>query len=322
MKVTYAQAIGDAIKEEMRRDDTIIVYGEDVAEMGGIFTVTKGILEEFGPERIISTPISETAIVGSAIGAAMTGLRPVVELMYNDFMLVAFNELFHSGGKWRYIHGPEYQVPMVVRTAGGHSFGAGPEHSSSFESLFMHAPGVKIAVPSCAYDAKGLMKTAIRDDNEVLFFEHKLLYKTKEEIPDEDYSIPFGLADIKRIGKDATIIAVGYMVTKALEAATELEKDGISVEVIDPRTLAPLDKNTIYDSIRKTHRAVVVEESNLTNGIGAELAALIQEDIFDELDGPVRRVAALDVPLPYNVGLEQHSIPSMERIAAAVKSLF
>lgn len=322
MIVTYAQAIGDAIKEEMRRDETIIVYGEDVAEMGGIFTVTKGILEEFGPERIFSTPISETAISGSAIGAAITGLRPVVEIMYNDFLLVAFNELFHSSGKWRYIHGPEYKVPMVVRTAGGHSYGAGPEHSNTFESLFMHAPGVKIAVPSCVYDAKGLMKTAIRDDNAVIFFEHKLLYKTKGEVPDQDYSIPFGSADIKREGKDVTIIAISYMVTRALAAAEELAKEGISVEVVDPRTLAPLDKDTIYNSIRKTHRAVVVEESNLTNGIGAELAALIQEDIFDELDGPVKRVASLDVPLPYNVGLEQYSIPSVERIVKAVKSLF
>jgi len=322
MQVTFSQAIGDAIKEEMRKDEDIIIYGEDVAEQGGIFGVTRGILEEFGPERIISTPIAETAIVGSAIGAAVTGLRPVIEIMYADFMLVAFNELFHCSAKWRYLHGEDYKVPMVTRCAMGYSFGAGAEHSNCFESLFMHSPGLKIVVPSTAYDAKGLMKAAIRDDNSVLFFEHKQLYKTKDEVPEEDYVIPLGVADVKREGTDVTIIGISLMVKKALEAAEILEKEGISCEVIDPRTLAPIDKETIYNSIRKTHFAVIVEESNLTNGIGAEFAALIQEDIFDELDGPIKRVAALDVPLAYNIGLEAKTIPDVNRIVEAVKSLF
>lgn len=322
MRVTYAQALGDAMKEEMRRDGSIIVYGEDVAQHGGIFGVTRGIYDEFGPKRIRNAPISETAIVGSAIGAAMTGLRPCVELMYADFMLVAFNELFHCCGKWRYIHGPEYKLPMVVRCAMGYSFGAGPEHSNCFESLFMHAPGLTIISPSSVYDAKGLLKSAIRSDNPVLFFEHKQLYKVKADIPDEEYTVPIGQANVVREGSDVTIIAVSLMVTKALEAAKELEKEGISAEVIDPRTLVPFDKQTVCDSIKKTHRAVVVEESNLRNGIGAELAAMIQEEIFDELDGPVKRVAALDVPLPYNLTLEAYAIPGPADIAGAVKALF
>lgn len=322
MRVTYAQALGDAIKEEMRRDETVLVYGEDVAQHGGIFGVTRGIYEEFGPKRIRNTPISETAIVGSAIGAAMTGLRPCVELMYSDFMLVAFNELFHCCGKWRYIHGPEYKLPLVVRCAMGYSYGAGPEHSNCFESLFMHAPGLTLVCPSNAADAKGLLKSAIRSDNPVLFFEHKQLYKVKEEIPEEDYTVPLGVANVVRQGGDVTIIAVSLMVSKALEAAERLEKQGIHAEVIDPRTLVPFDKETVYQSIRKTHRAIVVEESNLRNGIGAELAAMIQEELFDELDGPVKRVASLDVPLPYNLTLEAHSIPNADKIEEAVKALF
>ncbi len=320
MLVTYAEALNGAIREEMLRDETVLVYGEDVAEHGGIFGVTRGLLEEFGPKRIRNTPISETAIAGSAIGAAMTGLRPCVELMYADFMLVAFNELFHSAAKWRYLHGTTYKLPMVVRCAMGYSFGAGAEHSNCFESLFMHAPGITIVSPSNASDAKGLLKSAIRSENAVLFFEHKQLYKVKEEIPDGEYTVPLGKADIKREGCDVTIIAVSLMVKKALEAAEILANEGVSCEVIDPRTLIPLDKETIYNSIKKTHRTVIVEESNLTNGIGAELAALIQQELFDELDGPIMRVASLDVPLPYNVSLESYSVPNADKIVAAVRS--
>ena len=318
MKESFAQAIS----AEMRRDDTVLVYGEDVAEMGGIFCATKGILEEFGPKRCISTPISEGAIVGSAIGAAMTGLRPCVELMYSDFQLVAFNELFHSCGKWRYLHGEDYKLPLVVRCAGGYSFGAGAEHSNIFECLFNHAPGLTIITPSNVYDAKGLLKAAIRSDNPVLFFEHKQLYKTKMEIPDEEYVLPIGKADIKREGGDVTILAVGLMVQKALEAAQKLAAEGISCEVVDPRTLLPFDKETAYQSISKTHRCVIVEESNLRGGLGAEWAAMIQEELFDELDAPIKRVASLDVPLPYNLGLEARAVPNPEKIAAAVKALF
>lgn len=325
MKVTYARAIGDALKEEMRRDKRVIVYGEDVAQFGNIFGVTRGMLEEFGPKRVRNTPIVETAIVGSAIGAAETGLRPCIELMYSDFTLVAFSEIFHCVAKWRYMHGPEYKVPLVIRNASGSSNGAGPEHSNCVESLFMHAPGLTIITPSCPYDAKGLLKSAIRSDDPVLFCEPKLLYQTKQEIPDDvylsDYTIPIGLADIKRPGKDVTLVAVGLMVPRALEAAEKLHAEGIEVEVIDPRTIAPLDKDTIYASIRKTHRAVVVEESNKTSGIGSELAAMFQEDLYDEMDAPVGRVAALDVPVPYNIGMEKHSIPSVDRICAAVRAV-
>ena len=326
MKVTYAHAIGDALKEEMRRDGKVILYGEDVAEFGNIFGITRGMLEEFGPKRVRNTPITETAIVGSAIGAAETGLRPVVELMYSDFTLVAFSEIFHCVAKWRYMHGPEYKVPLVIRNASGSSNGAGPEHSNCVESLFMHAPGLTIITPSCPYDAKGLLKSAIRSDNPVLFCEPKLLYQTKQEIPDDvynsDYTIPIGVADVKRPGKDVTLVAVGLMVPRALEAAEKLQAEGIDVEVIDPRTIAPLDKDTIYQSIRKTHRAAVVEESNKTAGIGAELAAMFQEDLYDELDGPVARIAALDVPVAYNISMEKYSIPSVDRICSAIRAMF
>ncbi len=322
MKQTFAQAISATIREEMRRDDKIIVYGEDVAEMGGIFTATRGILDEFGPKRCISTPISEGAIVGSALGAAITGLRPVVELMYSDFQLVAFNELFHSLGKWKFMHGEDYKVPVVVRCAGGYSFGAGPEHSNTFECLFTHAPGITIITPSNVYDAKGLLRSAIRSDSPVLFYEHKQLYKTKMEVPEEEYCIPIGKADIKREGKDVTIIAVGLMVSKALEAAEKLAAEGISCEVLDPRTIIPVDKEAMFESITKTHRCVIVEESNKTAGLGAEWAAMIQEEIFDELDAPIKRVASLDVPLPYNLGLEAECVPNPDKIIAAVKSLF
>jgi acetoin:2,6-dichlorophenolindophenol oxidoreductase subunit beta len=325
MNVTYSKAIGDALKEEMRRDGKVLLYGEDVAQFGNIFGITRGMLEEFGPKRVRNTPITETAIIGSAIGAAETGLRPVVELMYSDFTLVAFSEIFHCVAKWRYVHGPEYKLPLVIRSASGSSNGAGAEHSNTVESLFMHSPGLTIITPSCPYDAKGLLKSAIRSDNPVLFCEPKLLYQTKQDIPDDvynsDYTIPIGVADVKREGTDVTLVAVGLMVPRALAAAEKLAAEGISVEVIDPRTIAPLDKETIFNSIRKTHLAAVVEESNKTAGIGAELAALFQEELYDELDGPVARIAALDVPMPYNMAMEKYSIPDVERICTTIRGM-
>ena len=241
MQKTYLQAIGDALKEEMRRDDKILIFGEDVAEFGNIFGVTRGMLEEFGPQRVRNTSISETAIIGTALGAAVTGLRPVAELMYADFTMVAFSELFHCVPKWRFMNGSEYKMPLVVRCAMGSSFGAGSEHSNCVESLFMHSPGMTIICPTTPYDAKGLLKSAIRSDNPILFCEHKQLYQTKGEVPEEDYTIPIGVADVKRQGKDVTVIAVGLMVRRALEAAEIREKEGISLEVIDPRTLVPFD---------------------------------------------------------------------------------
>lgn len=325
MIVTYGKAIGDALKEEMRRDKKMLIYGEDVAEFGNIFGLTRGMLEEFGPKRVRNTPITETAIIGSAIGAAETGLRPVVELMYSDFTMVAFSEIFHCVAKWRYMHGPEYKLPLVIRNASGSSNGAGAEHSNTVESLFMHSPGLTIITPSCAYDAKGLLKSAIRSDNPVLFCEPKLLYQSKQEIPEEvynsDYTIPIGLADVKREGSDVTLVAVGLMVPRALAAAEQLAAEGISVEVIDPRTLAPLDTETIYHSIRKTHKVAIVEESNKTAGIGAELAARFQEEMYDELDGPVMRIAALDVPMPYNMTMERYSIPDAGRICQTIRAM-
>ena len=319
MQKTYLQAIGDALKEEMRRDDKILIFGEDVAEFGNIFGVTRGMLEEFGPQRVRNTSISETAIIGTALGAAVTGLRPVAELMYADFTMGAFSELFHCVPKWRFMNGGEYKMPLVIRCAMGSSFGAGSEHSNCVESLFMHSPGMTIICPTTPYDAKGLLKSAIRSDNPILFCEHKQLYQTKGEVPEEDYTIPIGVADVKKEGKDVTVIAVGLMVRRALEAAEILEKEGISLEVIDPRTLVPFDKDTVFNSIRKTHHVVIAEESNKTAGIGAELAAMIQEEMYDELDGPISRVAALDVPMPYNITLEKHVIPDAAKIAQAVR---
>ena len=320
MQKTYLQAIGDALKEEMRRDDKILIFGEDVAEFGNIFGVTRGMLEEFGPQRVRNTSISETAIIGTALGAAVTGLRPVAELMYADFTMVAFSELFHCVPKWRFMNGGEYKMPLVVRCAMGSSFGAGSEHSNCVESLFMHSPGMTIICPTTPYDAKGLLKSAIRSDNPILFCEHKQLYQTKGEVPEEDYTIPIGVADVKKEGKDVTVIAVGLMVRRALEAAEILEKEGISLEVIDPRTLVPFDKDTVFNSIRKTHHVVIAEESNKTAGIGAELAAMLQEEMYDELDGPISRVAALDIPMPYNITLEKHVIPDAADIAKAVRA--
>ncbi|WP_313524200.1 alpha-ketoacid dehydrogenase subunit beta [Anaerotignum sp.] len=322
MQVTYGQAVADALREEMERDDKVVVFGEDVAQHGGIFGITRGLYEIFGEDRVKNTPISETSIIGVGAGAALTGLRPCIELMYSDFLLVAFSEIYHCVAKWRFMHGDQYKIPMVIRAAAGSAFGAGAEHSNCVESLFMHTPGLIIISPSTAADAKGLLKSAIRSDNPVLFFEHKQLYQVKEEIPEGDYTIPIGVADIKREGTDVTIIAMGLMVKKALDAAEKLAAEGISAEVLDPRTIAPLDKDTIRKSVEKTHRAIVVEEGNKTGGIGAEIAAMMQEEMYDELDGPVLRVAALDVPLPYDVALELVCVPNADKIVDAVKALF
>lgn len=322
MHVTYGQAISDALREEMEKDENVVVFGEDVAQHGGIFGITRGLYEIFGEDRVKNTPISETSIIGVGAGAALVGLRPCIELMYSDFLLVAFSEIYHCVAKWRFMHGDQYKIPMVIRAAAGSAFGAGAEHSNCVESLFMHTPGLIIISPSTAADAKGLLKSAIRSDNPVLFFEHKQLYQMKEDIPDEEYTIPIGVADIKREGSDVTIVAIGLMVKKAMEAAEKLVAEGISAEVLDPRTIAPLDKETIRKSIEKTHRAIVVEEGNKTGGIGAEIAAMMQEEMYDELDGPVLRVAALDVPLPYDVALELVCIPNADKIVETVKRLF
>ena len=324
MKVTYAKAIGDALKEEMRRDSKVLIYGEDVAQFGNIFGITRGMLEEFGPKRVRNTPITETAIIGSAIGAAETGLRPCVELMYSDFTMVAFTEIFHCVSKWRYMHGPEYKLPLVIRSASGSSNGAGSEHSNTVESLFMHAPGLTIITPSCPYDAKGLLKSAIRSDNPVLFCEPKQLYQVKQEIADDvyesDYTIPIGVADVKRPGKDVTLIAVGLMVPRALEAAEKLAAEGIDVEVIDPRTLVPFDYDTVEESVKKTGRLVVVHEAHKNCGWGAQVIAEVSKQAFRYLDASPIHIGAKACPLPFNPGLEAAVIPSVKEIVDACKA--
>ena len=321
-KLTYAQAIRKVIQEEMRRDETVFVMGEDVEKLGGVFGTTRDLYKEFGTDRIRNTPISESAIVGAALGAACAGMRPVAELMYWDFAFVAADQIFNQMAKTRYVFGGNAKIPMVLRSQQGTGRGNAATHSQSLESIFMHIPGLKVACPSTPAEAAGLLRTAIRDDNPVCFFEHKALYITKGEVPDDpEFTIPFGKADVKREGTDVTIVANLLYVSRALEAAEKLSAEGIEVEVIDPRTLAPLDTETIYRSIQKTHRAAIVEESNKTGGIGAELAARFQEEQYDELDGPVARIAALDVPMPYNIPMEKHAIPDVERICAAIRAM-
>jgi pyruvate dehydrogenase E1 component beta subunit len=321
MNINYVRAIKDALSEEMKHDDSVFVMGEDVETMGGVFGCTKGLLAEFGHDRIRNTPISEAAFTGAGLGAALTGMRPVIEIQYVDFILCAMDQVINQIAKYRYASGGHAKVPLVIRTQQGSGRGNGVQHSQNLETIFCHFPGLKVVIPSSPYDAKGLLKTAIRDNDPVMFFEHKLLYQTKGDVPEEEYFIPFGKADIKRPGKDVTIIATSYMVVKALNAAAELAKQGIDAEVIDPRTLVPLDEETILQSVRKTGRAVVVHESHGTCGIGAELAYIINDKAFDYLDCPVKRVCAYQVPIPYSRKLENLIVPSEERIIAAARGV-
>jgi len=320
-EVTFVESLRMTLKEEMERDPSLMLIGEDIGRYGSIFGVTKGLLEEFGPHRVRSTPISESAIIGSALGAAMTGIRTVAEIMYVDFTTCAMDQIVNQVAKMRYMSGGKAKIPLVIRTQGGGGRGNAAQHSQSLEALFLHIPGLKIVMPSTPYDARGLLKTAIRDDNPVMFIEHKLLYATKGSVPDGEYLIPFGQSDIKRKGKDVTIATISYMVMKALKAAERLAGEGIEAEVIDLRTLVPLDLETILQSVRKTNRAVIVHEGCRRNGIGAEVACSIQEEAFDYLDAPVERVGALNVPIPYSESLEKAVIPDEEDIITAVKKL-
>ena len=320
-EITFVESLRMTLKEEMERDPSLMLIGEDIGRYGGIFGVTKGLLEKFGSRRVRSTPISESAIIGSALGAAMTGIRTVAELMYIDFTPVAMDQIVNQAAKMTYMSGGKATVPMVIRTQEGGGRGNAAQHSQCLEALFLHIPGLKIAMPSNPYDVRGLLKTAIRDDNPVMFIEHKLLYAAKGSIPDEEYLIPFGQADIKRKGKDVTIVAISYMVTLALKAAARLAEEGIEAEVIDLRTLVPLDFDAILQSVRHTNRAVIVHEGCRTGGIGAEIAAQIQEEAFDYLDAPVARVGALNVPIPYSEPLENAVIPDEEDIVRAVKKV-
>ena len=317
---TYAQAIKDVIAEEMRRDPNVFVMGEDIAEQGGIFGCTRGLLQEFGKERIRNTPISEAGFVSAGLGAACAGMRPIVELMYMDFALISMDSIINQIAKTRYIFGGHAKVPLVIRGQQGIGRGNAATHSQSLETIFMHFPGLKVAMPSSPADAAGLLRTAIRDDNPVLFFEHKALYAMKGEVPDDpEFAIPFGQCNIVREGRDVTIIADLLYVGRVMAAAEKLREEGIEVEVIDPRTLVPLDKATIIKSVQKTGRAVTVHEAHRTAGWGAEVAAMISEECFKYLDAPVQRLGAKACPLPFSPILESAVVPSEEDIIEAVK---
>lgn len=321
-KITYAEAINETLREMMRKDERIFIMGEDIGRYGGIFQVTKGLLDEFGEERVIDTPISEAGFVGAGTGAALTGMRPVVELMFIDFTTLAMDQIVNQAAKIHYMFGGKAKIPLVLRTNIGAGRSAAAQHSQSLHAWFVHAPGLKVVLPSSSYDVKGLLVTAIEDDNPVMFIEHKMLYYTEGEVPEELYSIPFGKGEVKREGKDLTIVALSSMVGKALRAAEDLARDGIDVEVVDPKTLVPLDEAIIFDSVKKTGRLLVADEGHRRCGIGAEIAAIVSEKAFDYLDAPILRVASPDVPVPFSHPLEKAYIPDEEDIKRACHELF
>ena len=318
--ITYSKAINQALEEELRRDEDVILYGQDVAEWGGIFKVTDGLFEKFGPDRVFNSPISENVMVGAGVGAATMGLRPVVELQFADFIFTAGDEVFFKAGMWRFMHGGAFKVPLVVRCPSGGS-GFGPEHSACPEAFVMHTPGLLCAVPSTPEDAKGLLKTAIRLDNPVMYFEHKLLYAMRGEVPDGDYTTPFGKAVVRRQGDAVTIVAWQEMLRRSLAAADRLSKEGMEVEIVDPRTLNPFDRETIVESVKKTGACLVVEEAYRTLGVGAEIGAMLAEHALPYLDKPFKRLAIPDVPLPTSQQLVDAIVPSVDAIYKAVKDL-
>jgi len=324
------KAISEAIDQEMARDSRVFVMGEDVGVYGGIFGATQGLYQKYGPERVRDTPISEAGFIGAAVGAAAAGMRPIVELMFVDFFGVTFDQIFNHMAKNHYMSGGQVKLPIVLMTAIGGGYNDAAQHSQVLYSIFAHVPGLKVVIPSTSYDAKGLMIQAIRDDNPVVYFFHKGLMglpwmpypeTAVTHVPEESYTIPFGKADIKREGKDITIVTAALMVHKALEAASILEKEGISVEVIDVRTLVPLDKETIIESVKKTHRLLIVDEDYLSYGMTGEIAAVVAEEALEYLDAPIKRLAVPNVPIPYSRPLEQYVIPSTERIIQIIKSI-
>ena len=318
---TYAMAIRDVIAADLRRDERVFIMGEDIETLGGIFGCTRDLYKEFGTERVRNTPISEAGIVGLGVGAACAGMRPIVELMYMDFAFLAMDQILNQAAKTRYVFGGKARIPLVIRGQQGIGRGNAATHSQSVETIFMHIPGIKVVCPSTGKDAAGLLRAAIRDDNPVMFFEHKALYQIKFEVPDDpDFIIPFGQADVKREGTDVTIVANLLYVSRALEAAVELEKQGISAEVIDPRTLVPLDLDTIVRSVQKTGRLVVVHEAHRTAGWGAEIAAEITQRAFPYLDAAPERLGAKACPLPFNLGLENAATPQVEDIVKACRA--
>jgi len=317
----YNEALGDALRIEMERDPRVIVMGEDIAEHGGAFQVTAGLLDRFGPTRIRQTPISELGIVGAAVGAALTGLRPIVELMYVDFSGLAMDQLVNQAAQNRFMFGGQARVPMVMRTQGGSGRGNAAQHSKSLEAWFAHVAGLKVVMPSTPADAKGLLTAAIRDDDPVIFLEHKLLYRTKGQVPVGEHVVPLGKADVKRAGTDLTIVTWSREVLFSLEAAEKLAADGIAAEVIDLRSLVPLDKEAVLASVRKTHRLLVVHEAVKRGGFGGEIAAIVAEEAFDDLDAPPRRLAGLETPIPYAQHLEKTVVPQVDDIVRVAKEL-
>ena len=319
--LSYSRAINEALAEEMARDERVFVMGQDVGAFGGAFGVTRGLFDRFGEERVIDTPISEMFLVGGGVGAALTGLRPVVELQYADFIWNAGDEVVGKMAKWRYMHGGLFTVPMVLRLPEGAAGGAGPEHSTCPEAALLGAAGTYIVIPSTPYDAKGLLKSAIRDDNPVAYFEHKGMYRLKGEVPEGEYTIPLGEADLKRVGDDVTVITWGRMVHRALEAAEIAAADGISVEVLDLRCLRPLDVEAIVATVEKTGRVIISHEAGKTGGGGGEIAAIIAEHCITSLEAPVRRVCGIETPIPQSTYLEQFAIPSAEELHLAIKDI-
>ncbi len=334
-KITFREAINEAMRLEMRRDPTVILFGEDVAggatlphmegenkeAWGGVMGVSTGLAPEFGRNRVLDTPISESAFIGAAVGAASTGLRPIAELMFVDFLGVCFDQIFNQGAKLRYMFGGKAKVPMVIRSTIGAGLRAAAQHSECLYSLFAHIPGLKTVVPSTPYDAKGLLSSAIRDNDPVMFFEHKVLYDLEGEVPEDNYTIPLGVADVKREGKDATIVSLGRMVHFSLVAAERLAGEGIDVEVVDLRSISPMDEEAILTSVRKTHRLVVVDEDNPRCSVATDVVALVADQAFDYLDAPCKRITAPHTPVPFSPTLEDVYIPSVDTIASTVKSL-
>ena len=318
-ELTYREAVRDALSRAMREDDDVFIMGVDIAEMGGSMGVTQGMLDEFGPERVRNTPISEMAIVGSGIGAAMQGMRPVVEVMYEDFLTISMEQIVNQAAKHRYMSGGQLKVPLTIRTQGGAGWSPGAQHAQQLEAWLVHVPGLKVAYPSTPEDVRGLLWTSIYDDNPVIFFEHRLLYPVKGEVPEKLEPIPLGKARTIREGSDVTVIAIGPLVHRALDAAKQAEEDGISVEVIDPRTLQPLDEDALVESVKKTNRAVVAHEAVTRMGFGAEVAAILQYKAFDYLDAPIERVGAKFAPLAFAPVMEQFIIPHAEDVLAAIK---
>lgn len=317
-EIMYREALKRALYEEMKRDPMTFIMGEGIAERGGSYKVTEGLYQEFGAERVIDTPIAEASFTGMAVGAALVGTRPIVEILFVDFTMLVLDQIVNQAAKYNFMSGGQGSVPMVLRTQGGAGNGLAAQHSQSLEALFYHIPGLKVVMPSTPYDACGLLKTAIRENDPVIFIEHKLLYMTKGDVPDEEYTLPLGKADIKKAGDDLTLVTYSYVTHTCLEAAEALAKEGISVEVVDLRTLTPLDKQTVLASARKTGRVIIVHEACRRGGIGGDIAAMIMEEAYDDLDGPVMRIAGKNTAIPYNLGIEKVCVPTVEEIVEGV----